>query len=261
MRGWYSQGLAPYIGVTGLTSSRDTENVVSLFGGNQEHILMIGVLASWKSLRSLPMKPEWKKQTPPTWQIEDILAKKNPPRVVNLVHLSTDEEHQEDLWADLVEIWAKALKRIEGFQVNATWPDLTQLKKFRQQHTGCRLVLQIGTKAIQVAGSTEGILKRLAPYIGTINDILLDSSGGKGQPLDPASAIRILSEIKAKGWQLGLGVAGGLGPDTLHLLEPVIKAVGNTISIDAQSALRTEDSQLDPSRVSKYLSGAIQILS
>jgi hypothetical protein len=61
---------------------------------------------------------------------------------------------------------------------------------------------------------------------------------------------------------IGIGAAGGLGPDTLHLIEPLASEFPN-LSIDAQSRLRPSGSALDPidwEMAIQYLANALSVL-
>ena len=123
-----------------------------------------------------------------------------------------------------------------------------------------RIVLQIGQKAVEVVGGTpQGVVDMLYYYAGVINDVLFDPSGGFGKPFDVEHARRFLSAIAEQGWNLGLGVAGGLGPDSLDLVKPLLTEFPN-LSIDAQGRLRNAENNLDLNAVSTYLIKALQIL-
>ena len=52
----------PYIGVTGFTTSEEVAAVREVYPDDNPRLLMVGVLATWKSLRNIPVKPKWKRQ-------------------------------------------------------------------------------------------------------------------------------------------------------------------------------------------------------
>jgi hypothetical protein len=66
--------------------------------------------------------------------------------------------------------------------------------------------------------------------------------------------------ITDKGWNIGLGVAGGLGPDSLNLVEPLIAKFPN-LSIDAEGRLRNNQNDLDLKAMSDYLAKALQLFA
>src|SRR3989344_8072719 len=119
------------------------------------------------------------------------------------------------------------------------------------------IVLQLGKRANKEANDTpQGVIDMLYPYIGVVDDVLFDLSGGHGKPLEAERAFKFLSAI-AKEYHLGLGVAGGLGPYSLGSVEPPIKRFKNNLgidlSIDAQRELRDEKYNLDIHRLSAYI--------
>jgi len=83
------ESVKPYIGITGFTKREEVEFALKVFPRNSNRKLMVGVLATYKSLRGIPMKPKWAKQTPNPEKIKDIFS--NDERVINLVHFSTEE--------------------------------------------------------------------------------------------------------------------------------------------------------------------------
>jgi hypothetical protein len=56
-----------------------------------------------------------------------------------------------------------------------------------------------------------------------------------------------------------LGVAGGLGPDSLGSLRQLVENFP-MLSIDAETNLRTVDNELDLDKVNRYLIAAHQLL-
>ncbi|MFA6437075.1 MAG: hypothetical protein WC242_05510 [Candidatus Paceibacterota bacterium] len=251
----------PYIGITGITKPSEVRAALSVLPENGNRKLMVGVLVTWKSIRGINTKPQWAKQMPDPPVMNPIfLADK---RVVNLVHFSTEEGREDSVLADLLGIGGLAGSNFGGFQLNLAWPDIRMMKQYRE-YVGFvpRIVLQIGQKAIETAGGPQGIVERLSPYIDAnlINDILLDPSGGLGKPFDTERAREILREIKRQNWHIGLGVAGGLGPDSLGLVQPLVEEFPE-LSIDAQGRLRNAEYDLDIEATKTYVIRASQMFS
>lgn len=63
--------------------------------------------------------------------------------------------------------------------------------------------------------------------------------------MDAESLIPFVMMIRKKFPTLGIGAAGGLGPETLQLVKPLVKVLPE-ISIDAQGRLRPSGNALDP---------------
>ena len=107
-----------------------------------------------------------------------------------------------------------------------------------------------------MAEDPAGIAGRLrADYQGLVHYVLLDLSEGYGQPLDTAWCLQQLRELRAADLGLGLAVAGGLSPSTLHLIAPLINEFPH-LSIDAEARLRDDDDTLDMDLALEYVERA-----
>jgi len=249
--------MSPYIGITGFSKPEEVFSALEVFPKGISRKLMVGVLASYRSLRGIPMKPRWAKRMPDPTTISRLFL--NDERVVNLIHLSTEEE---TVLEDMLKIHSLAGQNFHGFQLNIAWPQINQLISYRAAvGRGYRIVLQIGQKAMEAVGGTiQDTANKLSHYVGVIDDILFDPSGGQGKPFDTRQAYKFLSVITDKGWNIGLGVAGGLGPDSLNLVEPLIAKFPN-LSIDAEGRLRNNQNDLDLKAMSDYLAKALQLFA
>lgn len=250
---------APYIGVTGFTNTGATARAVEVVDaekiGLRRHKLMIGVLADDESLKKRRRHARY----PDLGRLAAIFPSHR--RTVNLVHYATREP--STLKTQLNEIVLRAGPYFDGFQLNMAWPDPAHLHFDGVRDR--RIVLQIGGAAMRMTGSAPlRAVQRLNHYAGLVTDVLIDASGGQGVPLDPTIiADYVLAIQEAHGAWLNVGVAGGLGPDTLPLLEPVLAEVDPlTLSIDAERRLHGEhgDSLSEP-RVAAYLQAAFIRLS
>jgi hypothetical protein len=250
--------MKPYIGITGFTKPEEVAFALNIFPKDGNRKLMVGVLATYKSLRGIPMKPRWAKQTPNPEAIEKIFP--DDERVINLVHFSSEVGQNPSILNDLLKIHELAGPNFHGFQLNLVWPEIQVLKEYKRKvGFGYQIILQIGQKAIEVVGATpEGVVEKLSYYVDVIDGILFDLSGGLGKQLDTELAREFLFVIKARGWNLGLGVAGGLGPQSLHLVKPLLSDFPD-LSIDAQSQLRNAENDLDTELVKAYLQQALQM--
>jgi hypothetical protein len=251
--------MKPYIGITGFTKPDEVKFALSLFPETENRKLMVGVLVTYKSLRGIPMKPKWEKKTPSPETISNLFF--DDKRVVNLVHFSTEEGQESSVLTDILKVHELAGANFHGFQLNLVWPEARVLEQYRERMGyGYRIVLQIGRKAIEAAGrSPRHILDKLSCYVHLINDILFDTSGGRGEPFDVEYARQFLSAIKEQAWPIGLGVAGGL-PDSLPLVESLIVEFPD-LNIDAEGRLRDENNDMDMGRVKEYLIGSLRLFS
>lgn len=251
--------LNPYIGVTGFTAPHEVEAILE---GVPHHTrkLMVGVIVTWKSLRCIPMKERWAKRTPDPALLADLFL--DDPRVVNLVHFSTEKGHEDTILNDMLRITALAGRNFHGFQLNIPWPDIGMLKRYLEivGHS-TRLVLQLGRAAVEQAGGTpDMVARKLAPYCEFVTDILFDPSGGAGMPFDVMRAFEFLDAISEEPDLLctNLGVAGGLGP---HALDPIaqLMVAFPDLNIDAEGKLRTKENELDIEAARSYLAQAFAL--
>ncbi len=240
----------PYIGVTGFMSRFEVTTALAVVPQRGTRRLMVGVLMSSKTLAGQPNK--WPGRYPKRENVAGIFV--DDPRALNLVHYSTD--HPETLLSQLVEITELAGPYLDGFQLNIVWPPISDLEDYWEIHPDKFLVLQIGSKAMAQVESMERFEELVGAYLPMIDAILIDASGGKGAFLDAAKLAEYLRAIP-KDWILGLGVAGGLGPDTLHFIEPLVPEFPE-LSIDAEGRLRTPmpEDALDLDRMLHYIAGA-----
>lgn len=250
--------MRPYIGITGFMSRDEMDAMLALLPENCRHMLMVGVLANQRTIRGEPQKRP--NRNPKKEDIEKIFP---PPSIwpasgnrttLNLVHYNTKDGSN---LADQLSLMM--LPHCDGFQLNIKWPSKWELIYFLDCYSS-DIVLQIGGRA---AGMFESSPKELAKkvsdeYYGLINYVLLDMSGGFGKPLI-ADALRPHLEAIRDLWpELGLGIAGGLSAETLHLVEPLIRDFPD-ISIDAEGLLRDADDRLDLEKAKAYLLGALEL--
>lgn len=249
----------PYIGVTGFTKPVEVLETIRAFPKKSRYKLMVGVLATWKTLRDIEIHPRWAKQTPKNSVISSLFL--DYPGVLNLIHYSVDPENLGSLLQDLVTIHELAGPNFHGFQLNIPWPEVSVLKEYRiAKGWDKKIVLQLGGKAVEAANfDPEVVAQRLGEYQGIIDYVLFDPSGGLGVAFDTNKALRYLSAIDVQNFGFGLGVAGGLGPRTINLIRPLAAHILD-LSIDAQGRLRDTDNNLDLEVVADYIKVATRIL-
>ncbi len=247
--------LKPYIGVTGIMNRNDAVALLQSFASTQR-LFMQGVLASLKSIKGIPNK--WPGRYPKPENIASIFSES--ASTLNLIHYATDE--RETLLEQISHI-TKFFggPHFEGFQLNVRWPDIGVLKQYKLAFPDKKIVLQCGGGALKEGGNDP---IRLAKMIAAYNDVadyaLIDPSGGLGKALDIDFALACLNELRSMNLEIGAGIAGGLGPDTVERIKPIVDAHHN-ISIDAEGQLRDENDDLSVTRTKAYLSKAIALFS
>ena len=144
------------------------------------------------------------------------------------------------------------------------WPDPDQIANgVRASRKQIEVILQIGKNALEEVGNDpQAVIEKLGNYEGVIHRVLLDKSMGKGLGMDADGLIPFARAIRESVPTLGIGAAGGLGPETIQLVEPLVPVITD-LSIDAQGRLRPSGNALDPidwNMAGNYLVRALQLL-
>ena len=257
----------PYIGVTGFMTRAEVHAAIVAYdeawaeiGREPSHRLMIGVLASNKTLAGQPNK--YPRRYPLIGEVWNVFASASP-RVLNLVHYATGGV-REGLTTDL----SAALRRggvgtCDGLQINAAWPWPVDIEGFAHAFPHGRVVLQLGPSALaQFQHRAREVAQRVQEYGSSITDVLIDVSGGRGIEIDPENVRHIIDDLEAF-TTCGIGVAGGLCAETLPALAPLFRAHPN-LSIDAEGRLRDDadgGGNLDLDKVRAYLRAAVALVA
>jgi hypothetical protein len=249
--------IVPYIGITGVMNR---SQIVAIGAGalnlmyHSGRQIMIGVLASSKTLAG--QKNKYPYLYPPIKNLPEIFA--SDPRFLNLVHYNTDNPLLlRDEIFKIVQLFKERRNGLNGFQLNVSWPSISHMEDIKTAFPKLKIILQIGTEAFKQAGhSPKRVMEMAGDYLPFVDYFLLDASAGFGRPLHAATLRPYLRELSAF-FTAGLCVAGGLGPDALHLAEPLIKEFPG-LSIDAQSGLQ-EDYALCVPRAVEYIHQSLKM--
>ena len=225
----------PYIGVTGFMSPDEVnETLRDINFKKANRLLMVGVLASAKTLVGQTNK--WPNRYPKWENVKNIFQEND--NCLNLIHFNTKEPDQ--LTFHLNSMTDAVGPKLHGFQLNIAWPNPESIARYKDVHPDKVIVLQVGGHAFSMVNhEPEMVEDMVKSYLGLIDYVLLDPSGGLGQELNPFAMRDYLLALAKHEKQIGLGVAGGLSAGTVKILEPLIKDYPN-LSIDAEGRLRTE---------------------
>jgi hypothetical protein len=254
--------MQPYIGITDFTSFSQVERMQDVFARHRktksERMLHVGVMMSYKTLHGIPTK--WSSVFPAKETIRGIFAS---DEAYNCLHYA-DYDRNPDLWRDLVEAISYGGILIRALQLDMVWPEPADIAN--AVHTSRKyleVILQINSVALDDVDNDPGrLVERLEEYQHVIHRVLLDKSMGRGLGLDAAALLPFARAIQNAYPELGLGIAGGLGPDSLNLIAPLHAEFPN-VSIDAQGRLRHSGSALDPidwNLAERYLINALHLV-
>lgn len=236
--------LAPYIGITDFTSAGQVRRMANAFrrcgGPALRRKLAVGVMMSRKTLLELPTK--WADVFPAKETIKDIFT--DDPDVLNVLHYADyDDESQEQEFDFAAEL---AGGHLHALQLDMPWPEPTAVEIFRWYYPKTAVILQVGANAMDACNNDpDAVAGRITEYGDTIDAVLLDKSMGRGLGMDAAALLPFADTIATRHPRLALAAAGGLGPDTLHLIKPFLTPFP-AVSIDAQSKLRPSGNAMDP---------------
>lgn len=233
--------------------------------------LFAGILVSDKTMAGLPNShPDC---FPPVDEIPSLLAYYEG--LGYIIHFCTANARCGDTLQKLMGICEQPGHNqncLTGFQINHPNPNLRDLKvalkHLRARREGVeqksRMILWVGPGILGMRWQEpERIISHIQPYrqAEAITDVLLDWSGGQGQPFDPAKLYDAIGLIRNHFPDLGITLGGGLGPDnTYGQLSDLAQSY--RLSADAQSALfHPETERLAPDQASKFITESLYALN
>ena len=252
----------PYIGITDFMNKGQVRQMFEVF---KKHLpkgskrkLHVGVMMSHKTLNDIPSS--WQKVFPPKETISDIFFS---DEAYNCLHYA-DYDGQPDFAANLSKAIEFGGTGIHAVQLDMTWPEPAEIMDgVYRSRKKVEVILQIGKKALEeVSDDPSELVERLEDYRSVIDRVLLDMSMGHGLGMDADELLPFARAVKESFPDIGLVAAGGLGPETMHLVEPLVEEFPD-LSIDAQGKLRPSGSNRDPidwKMAEKYLMRAIKLL-
>ena len=250
--------MRPYIGVTGFTAQNQVNEALAAVLPQGTRKVMVGVLASGKTIWGVPNK--WPARYPTPDALGGIFTSHG--NALNLIHYNTKEP--DTLLPQLARTRLLAGPYCHGFQLNIAWPSVEMLRTARKELCPTAptvIVLQVGNRAFEIVGrSAEKIAEKVASYEGAADYVLLDPSGGLGKEFVTEEMADYLRALTAKNLPIGLGVAGGLCAETLPRIALLAREFP-ALSIDAEGRLRDTNDALDQKRVDDYLRTAAKLFA
>ncbi len=261
----------PFISITDFMTREQVEIMRDVFldaGGDKlpgNRRLAIGVMTSYKHSRNIPSK--WDKAFPPRDQIASIF--KQDPLLWNVLHyadydgLRYSEDHLLRALAEELTLVTKlGGPSMDALQLDMVWPDPIAINRYRDRYPEKQVILQIGKNAMaQYDNDWLKVMNAMVRYEPYVDGFLLDKSMGRGVAMNANELLPYLKALSHFGERFFAIVAGGLGPNALDLVKPIIDEFPG-VSLDAQGQLRPSGSALDPidwQMAANYLRGAIKL--
>lgn len=251
----------PYIGITDFTHYAQVAQMLHVFDAcratGQRRRLHVGVMMSYKTLNGLDTS--WAKAFPAKEDIAGIFAS---PHAMNCLHYA--DYDAVDVEENLTRAVAYGGPGMNALQLDMLWPNSDAiLRAVSSVRQSIEVIVQVGKQAIEQSGNNPAeVVKRLRPYVGIAHHVLVDKSMGKGQGMDAPALLPFVQAISDAYPQFGITVAGGLGPTSIELVQPIKKEFPY-ISIDAQGKLRPSGDAHDPvdwRMAGSYLQKALKLL-
>ena len=245
----------PYIGIAGFTQPDQVEYILEVMTVVSSHKLMIGIQVSEETLHS-GVATVFTRRFPPVENVAMIFP--HDPRVMNYIHYNT--KNYDTLSEQLIQVTEYVGEKLHGFQLNLTWPVPATLERYRDRFPEIGIVLQMGKAAIsQIDSDPDKFSDKLErEYKGLIDYILLDPGEGYGHPLDPEDCRRYLREMAERKLDIGPGVAGGIAPDTMHLVEPLVGEFPN-LCFDSEAPFRDSEDRMILELAREYLVKGLEL--
>lgn len=238
-----------YIGVCDVLSPEEARAMAAEIREHRkdpDRKVMVGVMAGHFTMRPDAEHGEGQRAVFPT---KEELANgfTDDPDVFNTIHFADlyRPKEAQTLFEDLELVVEAGGDNLHAIQLDVTWPGVDDIDRFKAKYPDLAIVLQLGKSAFEmVEHDPEKIVDELDKYGDSIDYVLLDLSMGKGKAMEAEGLLSALRLIRQELPGLGLAVAGGLGPETVHLLKPIAEEFPD-ISIDAQGRLKPVDAPVD----------------
>lgn len=256
----------PYIGITGFTDDFRLVKACSHFESlpyawNVDRMLMVGVLISRKTMEFNPSYAPYPERYPDVDTIGRLcniaaLDERALP-ILHVCGLKQHDRESKDVLRDLVRIRLYGGAHCRGIQINGGLLSSWIIKNYRTCFPDDIIIQQLPKRDVEDEEPIS-VARRFDGWADLINHVLIDASGGEGVLFDPFRAKALIIALSIRFPNLGIGIAGGLGPRTVGLLAPLLEQFP-LLSFDAESQLMCDDG-LSLTSVRTYLTKAAELL-
>jgi hypothetical protein len=251
----------PYVGITGPVSSNEVYAICNEFsdaGFNMEtpHIPMLGYLVSYKTLNC----QAGNRRYPLFGMLPDLINEARD--VMTMIHYNSSVD---GLANQVEQVFDSIYDNCKALQLNIPWPDVSEVRKIKEHFPEMQIVFQASGKVMKDKTPAE-LKERIAEYGDTISYVLVDPSGGRGQPFDIGHSVELYEELKEL--PLTIGMAGGFNENnTANRLRELVRTIGHdNFCIDVEGGLRDKlsdaygDDLLNLEKVTHYLQAASLVI-
>ena len=242
--------LKPYIGITGFRSLEQVQAILENFNNaksatkrnTSQRVLHVGVMTSYNTLHG--NRSRFTEAFPKNEEIAGIFGNSE---TFNCLHYADYNRVGNDLAVSLARAITLGGAGIHALQLDMVWPNPAEVATaIRTSNKNIEVILQVSESSMAfVENAPNNLILKLREYDGVIHRVLLDMSMGKGREMNCTILLPYARAIKSQLPHLGLVVAGGLGPNSMHLVEPITEEFPD-VSVDAESQLRPSGKNVDP---------------
>lgn len=230
----------PYIGVTGPVIPEEVKEVCDGFSDagysmDSDHIPMIGFLVNYKTLNGKHVE---NKRYPSVDRIPELLEASNG-QALTMIHYNSRE--MKTLSNQVSKIFDSIYQDglCQFIQLNISWPDTNEVAKIKKNFPDMKIVFQ-ASRGVLSLGKPSEVSNWIKLYGDSIDYVLIDPSGGRGEVFDHEKFIGLYEDLRETGSNLAIGFAGGFtGENVASRLSKIIEKVGGKdFCIDAEGGLR-----------------------
>lgn len=212
----------PYMGISGVRTRAQIDALLELAPQLDQRLLAFGVLVDFHSLYGEPRHHLLAGRHPTCQELATIFPR--DPRAFYIAHYVT--QHPRSLYAQL-RFLLQSAPHTQAIQLLA--PRLReareQLKQFRTDFPGHRLILHIGQRAFVRTGyDPKRLSEKIHQLAELFTDCLLDFGAGYGRAVPPREVLRFLRPLQDLQSECNLGIADRLSARTVERrLKPLLK--------------------------------------
>lgn len=254
-----------YISVTAGRDAEEVKSILSEFQNagytiSQDYAPVIGIQISENTLNGIKPKNLRIAQFS---DIPDILRLVDG-KLTPVIHYNT--KNMDTLSEQVSRIFETTSDYCKLLQINARFPEISELNKIKERFNGLKLSLQVDYSNQDIKQVSEKVLA----YGDSLDYILLDPSRGRGDVFNLHDSAALYLGIKDKRPEYNIVIAGGLDGDNIKdILGDLIGLIRTKdFSICAEGKLRDKVSDeywgmdiLNIEKVRKYLMSAKEVLN